>query len=361
LIEGRLAYVDYLQDNASDEFRPDLHGNLLWRLDPDRWTWSLDGALRQVRISELGPDAPENRETQGSISTGPEFRAPFSAASSFVGDVKVGYLYNSDTNDDNVSLDAHLAINTETGDTAVWSGNLHARTVSYIEDAESPGVEEFSDFSIAEAFVGYSRQDARILTSAEVGGSFADIQDAGSVSDIFLRLDIARLLSENSKAGLRAFYGYDDEGRTSLIRSLVPEVGGPTEARAPELFYDKRGELYYTRTTLRSSFSGRLYARDRDFVDVLRDERTYGVGFSLTRRVTRPTRAELFGYYEFGEFEGTVGDRQDYRLGMRLVHRFSRFLSGMLEVRHQQRTSDDEAAEYEENAVFLSLSRRLPL
>ena len=121
LVDGGIGYRWYLQGNGSDEIRPNVHANVHWNLDPDRWTWTLDGALTQVRIDQLGPDAPANLETQGVIWTGPDFRAQLSSVTAVIIEGRAGYQYNSETKDDNYRLGGTVRLKTKRSETSSLS------------------------------------------------------------------------------------------------------------------------------------------------------------------------------------------------------------------------------------------------
>lgn len=360
LVEGRVAYRDYLKNHASDEWRPDVHGNLLWHLDPGRWSWALDGAWQQVRISQLGPASPANTENQATVWTGPDFRARLSSVTTVKAEARAGYQYNSETNDDNANFRAALSLSRELSDTVAVSGNFNARAVRYSKTDNDLGFPVFADFNIAEAFIGYSRQDSQITTLIDVGGSFADIKGAENQSDFLLRVDASRDLSAHSKAGLRVFYGFESEASTALIRSPLPDLEAPIAASEAGLFYEKRGEIYYDRSGKRSGLSGWLYARNRDFVGEGRDETTFGAEIVLSSRLTRRSEARLVGNVGHNKFDNLSGqDYQEYQVRAEVNHRVNRKASGTAELRYRRRVGGDLSLEYSEMAIFMSLTYQL--
>jgi hypothetical protein len=358
-VDGRIAYRNYLEGNAADELRPNVHANLLWRLDADHWIWALDGRWQQVRITQTGPASPANTQNQATLWTGPDFRASLSSVTTVIAEGRAGYQYNADTDDDNSSFGGALRISRKLRETVAVSGNLQARAVRYTDTSDDPNLLSLADFNIAEAYLGYSRQDARVESQLEVGGSFADLKGADNRSDLFLRIDTSRALGSRSKIGLTAFYGFDNEGNTVLVRSPVPDVDVPIEAAVPGLYYDKRGSAYYTGSTRRSTLSATIYARNRDFVDDLRDETTFGTAFSWSHRVTRRSDATVFGSFEHRDLDNVSLDYQDYLLGAEIRRRVNRKVSAAAELRHRRRNSSDASQEYNETALFLSLTYQI--
>lgn len=370
LVEGRVGYREYLKDNASDEFRPRVRGNLLWHLDPDRWEWYFDGVLRQVRSEQLGPDSPSNRETQGVLSTGPNFRLPLSAATSFQGEGRAGYVYNGDSDDDNYRIGGALRVQTKRGRTASISANLEGRVVRYTENTNSESDlvqdEDLSDFEIVDAFFGYSRQDASLTSNLEIGGSFAHVEGADRRVTFRLRAELSEQLTQVSKGGMRVSFGYEDEGNEALDGQSTSDTsdgsdGGRRTDRAGNAFNEKRAELYYELSGKRNTFGATTYTRDRDFIDNQRDETNYGLDLQLSRRLTRRTTGRLYGNYEYSDFEKVNIDYKDYEVGMELRRRISRKISASAQIQHQRRSSNDSPAEYDETAVFLSIAYVLPL
>ena len=155
---------------------------------------------------------------------------------------------------------------------------------------------------------------------------------------------------------MKAFYGFDNEANNAVIRQPVPDLQGNVEAAVPGIFYEKRGDLYYQHSGKRSTVSGTVYARNRDFVDDLRDETTLGGEIVLARRLTRRTEGKVIGIFEHKEFENLSLDYDDYTAAAQLTNRINRKVSGLAEFRHRRRNSNDSSLEYNENSFFISLT-----
>jgi hypothetical protein len=370
LIEGRVAQPKSLQGNASYGLRPNVHGNLLWHLDPDRWTWTLDGVWELKRKNQVDTDAPENLETQAVVWTGPEFRVPLSSVTSLQTELRAGYEYKSDTTDDNYNFDGALRIETKTSETAALSANLEGRAVRY-RDTNSDTDQSVADFNIAETFFGYTRRDGRIDTLIDAGGSFAQVKGAGNRSRPFLRVDTSRDLSSLSRGGLRLFYGFDNEANAVLVDSLVPEIEretnaavagqGQIDAAVAGLFYEKRADFYYERSGKRSNLAGTLYARHRDYENDLNDERVFGGEVQWTRSLTRLTEGRVLGTVGLTKFNNLSIDDRDYGLRVRILRKLSRQLTGEVQLGHWRRKSNESSRNFDETSAFFSLTYDLPI
>jgi hypothetical protein len=262
-------------------------------------------------------------------------------------------LANSKTDDDNVNFGLALRLRYELGDTSSIAGNVEGRAIRYIEDEDDDS--GLNESNIIDSFLSYTRQDGKVQSQADIGVSYADIEDTANETDLFLRVNAARELGSLSRGGVRFFFGYDSESGSAVAQSSAPDIQRPNDSRALNIFYDQRGEIFYERSGKRSNFTGELYARRRDFVDTSEDETKVGTGLTWSIQVTRRSRAELFGTAELREFEGDSTTDEEYILGARVDQEFSRWISGSAEILHRRRTTDDSDREFDETAVFVSV------
>ena len=72
-VRAQAAYRKYKNNIFSDDTVLGLNANLLWRISPDRFSWTLEDYLTQTAIQSLGPDTPSNRQQTNVFTTGPDF------------------------------------------------------------------------------------------------------------------------------------------------------------------------------------------------------------------------------------------------------------------------------------------------
>lgn len=357
VLDGRLGYRTFLDGNAPDELRPDVHGNLLFHLQPERFSWALDGAWQQVRTDRFGPDSPENLESQFTIWTGPDFRLPLSAITSIIAKGRGGYSNNGGIADgeaqSNYSYGGAVSIVRDRGESETISANLAARAVRYTDDDVAS---TSSDFTIVDTSAGYASPTARGNTAIEAGVSFVDLQNGDDRTGFFLHADADRRLTPLSRGGLRLNLGYSDETGTAVVAPLVQDFVEPTQSPSTGVFYQQRAEAYYEKLGRRSRLLGTLYIEDQDYVETsANDELRYGATLTLSRRMTRLVEGTIYGTFEYNDFSNQDFDYRDYAAGIALSRRLSQHLSANLGLRHQRRSSDDALSEYDESAVVLAV------
>jgi hypothetical protein len=358
LVDGRLGYRTSLQGVAPDEIRPSIHGNLRLHLQPERFSWSLDGAWEQVRTDTLGPDSPENLENQLVISTGPDIRLPMTARTSFTAAARLGYssgasdsVANADSS--SMSYEADFGLVRTLGNAETVSANLTGRAVRYNE-AEFDDAS--SDFNLVDTWLAYANRTRRGETSIGVGASYADPQDRDGSVGWFLRANADWRLTSITRGGLRMNFGYDDQSNAVLTRPLLRKSGDITESESTGVYYQSRAEGFLEAIGRRARLLGILYINRDDYVeDSTRDELDYGATIAWSRQLSRFTDLRIYGTAEYTELTNEQSDSQRYTAAIEMTRRLSRNLSANLRVRHQRGTGNTATSEYDESALILGL------
>lgn len=355
-IKGRIGYRTYLEKNAADELRPDLDGNLLLQLDPNRLSWGVDGIWKQVKLFELGPESSENLGTQAVISTGPNLNLPISAATDFAANARVGYSHYSDQLDDyRIGLELSV-INSRSQSTDI-SGNLAARTVSYRdEDSET----ESSGFDLFEAYLGYGASEAGRDAKVDVGGSFTDSGD--DQWGFLLRAEGRWAVDRHDSVGLMVNYSLEDESSRSLQQNNSVGKTLSKETQSLGVFYERRIEGYLERSLRHSSLAAEIYAEEDDFLEGTENDRVqYGATLAVSTMLSRFIEWGGYADVEKTELTQPAADYRTYSFGATLGRKLGRDMTATAEMRHQRKSSRDEALEYDELAIFVSLEYTLPL
>ena len=368
LVEGSLGYRNDLAGNSSDEIRPNMRGNLLWHLDPDRLTWELDGVITQARTRQTEPDSPNNREVQAVILTGPELTTPLSSVTRFNAAAKAGYAYSENSDNNSFRFRAAARLETQRTPTATLSGNLEAEAVQYQESSGSAsegnfGTEErFRDSYTVNTFVGLENQQARLSTLGRIGVTFVNQENSSGRANLFLQGNATAQLDRINSAGLRLSVRYTDEGNRALERrTLTDDTATPREDNTANIFLERRAEGFYKRSGKRVDFTSTIRAVRRSFVKESRDDTRVGGGIKVTRRFTRQIAGSLTTRYDYTDFDDTSLHYHDYRFLVGITRKIGRWLSTEATIGHQFRSSNESAQEYDETAIFASLIYELPL
>ncbi len=348
VLDGRVGYKKYTEGNAADQLRPNVHGNLLFHLQPDRFSWALDGDWQQVRTNRLGPDSPGNLGTRAVFWTGPDVRLPLSAVTEISAQARAGYSDNSDSSNSH-RFGGQLAVATRRTESSMASANLAQRAVRYSDTST------LADFDVTETFLRYASRTNRGNLALEVGTSFVDVKDGADGSDLLLRFDGSRSITKLGNIGLRLRYGFDDEENTALTRPLLPSEATPTDARSLGVFYRKEVEAYYDWSGKRLSFGWAIYVRNRDFATGARDETDYGTTVAWSTRLSRLSEAQLLAGVDFSDFEAEAANYHVYNLGIDYGRRLSRNVSAKAGFRHQRKISNEKALEYDASWLFFSI------
>lgn len=357
LFEGRVGYVGYSMSHASDELRPDVHGNLIWRVEPERWTWTLDGSWQQLRINQTGPDSPDNTENQANIWTGPTFDVPLSHTTKLSLEARAGYQHNSEMENDSSRLGTALRLVTKKSEKTTLSGNLETQTVRHLGDI-SPLQPSVADFDITNVYAGYTRSDGRASTLLNIGGSFADVKGFQDRSGLFFQLDLSAEIGARSKGGLQIFSNLAYDGNAVGDGVSEPGTETPIQAVAPGLFYEKRARLYYETASKKSTLLASLFATSRDYYGGMIDESDVGGNLTLSRRLARLTEGSIFLDANWQEFDDVSLENQDYVFGVTVSRRLSRRTYADAKFWHRRRASNETSAEFDETALYFSLRRR---
>jgi len=362
VVDGRLGYREWLRDNADDEIRPNIHGNLLFWLRPERLSWSLDADWDQVRRDPVEPDSPSNLENRFVVWTGPDFRIPLSRSVFLAASARAGYADFADSESDDSAADAGgssysygtaVRIVRDRGERDQVSANVTARAVRYTDDDVAS-----ADFNIVNTFIGYAAQAGRGNLSIDAGMSYLDRRGADDGSGLFLNAQAEQQLAPRSSGGLRLNFGYGNGSGTALDAPLSADRPDRSGGNASDdAFYRKSAEAYYELLGRRSRLVGTVFVDDRDYEDDLTDnELEYGANLTWSRRLTRLVDGRISAEARFSDFDDEQDSVTDeYRADLTLSRRLGRNVSADLSLRYRQGIGGGDASDYDETAATLAL------
>jgi len=139
----------------------------------------------------------------------------------------------------------------------------------------------------------------------------------------------------------------------------------PNPSCIPVFIRYQNNETYVAKTLIgtvsytlrRNTFNLSLYNNEREYQSIAGNDKTRGMQASWSLKPAAHTTFTLSGGVSQNQISGPP-DREDdlWNLTLRATHQFQTKVSGSVEVRHQERTSDQISGEYAENSVAARLN-----
>jgi uncharacterized protein (PEP-CTERM system associated) len=136
--------------------------------------------------------------------------------------------------------------------------------------------------------------------------------------------------------GITSFFSQNQVNQTYLAKNLI-------------------GSVSYT--LRRNTFNLSLYNNEREYQSTTGNDRTRGLQASWSLRPAAHTTFTLSGGVSRNEISGPPSREDDlWNLSLITTHQFQPKVSGSVEVRHQERKSNQAAGDYAENSVAARLN-----
>jgi hypothetical protein len=348
---GQLGYRHYINGKAEDEFVPNFLTSVLWHISPQHFDWSFEAVGRQIKQDSLGPDAPDNRENQFSVLTGPNFLARLDSRSSLEARARYGYgLFSESSGDDRQLFLGQVALRFRQSPSVTWSPTLGAARMDFTEETLN------SDFNIANAYLRYEVMSGTLSTlSLDVGASMLERENEPGLTGTLFRLEVGRQLLADSRVQLTLLQEFTDDVLTSLREGVDIAETTPRDSLASSPYKDQLARLSYEfeKTNLGGGIT--IYGRRKDF-DEPTDESQYGGTLSLNYRLSPVSVASVVARYYRSEYEEMDTRDNTYELSIGYSKALGRSFLARGQVSHQRRSSDLEVDEYQESAIGISLT-----
>lgn len=349
-------YRNYHRDSFDDESTFLVDGAGEWFFLPRLLSWVATEGFRQVQVSPIRPNTPDNLEDSNVFTTGPNLYLHLGPRDQIVIEGRYGDVYIANSDLDNRRSYGALRWVHQVSQRQRVSANYEYMEVEF---------KEVNTYN-------YSRHDAylsAVLTSnrtefqLEVGGTQVDLVSGESLQGFRGRIDMAQQLSSHSRAGIRYFQDFSDTGLELLatgITSAPGNVGGSgnvtTDVVTGDVFYSKQSELYYRRTVSTLPFGIRVFMRDVDFEIDTGDRREKGGTIDVNYSPIPMTTLSLFSFYRLTEYFDTGREDRDSESGVAVVWQMGRRLSSRLEFRNISRHSAAVDASFDDSRVTISIS-----
>lgn len=352
-------YRDYRQDEFKDGPLYFADTSLLWRISPQRLSWSLVDRYSQVTRDVTRPDTPDNRVNANVFSTGPDLSIRLGQVNTLVLGLRYGNaVYNEGDRDNN-----------RYGGSARWQYAATSEltySLNYETEAVKFGNATLNENTLRQGeFIRIDRHQARSSFVLDLGATQIERDRTGKTSGHLARLAWSQQLTSASSAGVVYTREYQD-AETALLSTAtnpVPAPGAPAPSSATNeatnnIFYTKRLETFYNRIDGSYGMGARVFIRNIDYIDDVassQDRQETGGRIDASYNPSGLLSTTAYGSYTDLRYQNNTRDDQESVAGIRFLYRLSRILGASLEGRRTWRNSNDALREYTDNRVLVAL------
>lgn len=356
-LSSTLEYRDYQKNTYDDDNLFDLSAMLTASLIPQRLHWHLEDYFQQIRITDLDPMTPDNRQDSNVFWTGPDVFFRFGPATELQLGARVGHNYYGRSDADNFRAGASTRLTRR-----IWSrldGFVHLESLHVWY--EHP--HRFTDYNRYDALAGIDYRMRATDIRLEFGHSWLDRDDGAQLDDMLAAVRITRRLPRDSAAGLTYSQHYTDAGATLLAAGPEPMRAERVGLVVPRgVVYERLAEAYYIRAL--GMIDVRLAAFWGDEEVVIpsddpgvfdEDRELIGARLDLGYRFDIQWSVAAYLSYQESDYDEIDRRDKDWLAGIRTDYRFSRHFTAALELVRDERRSNFATEEFRENLVFVSV------
>lgn len=342
------------EDLFEDESALTGHGQLIWRMLPERLDFTIRNTRTETTQQSLLPQTPANRQTVSATDLGPTLRLRPRPNS----EVQLEYLYTdvraNETATDSTRHTANLRYIVDLSSVRELTFAAGYTDVDYDDDLAADIDTTRGTVSLAStggqvAYTltgGYSRT-RRDLGRDDVNGPILEVDATWSATALTtVQFQGRRLITDRSD---------------SLLITAPLEFGEELrqDTDLNEVFTDTHATVTVTRPLGNNRLAVSLLAAREDYEDVLRDNERAGVQLTLSRDLS--PRTSLSATLEAGrrEFLDEDEEQDEYRGTLMLNHTLTRRLDLGFGARYEEWDSSDPGREFDEWVGMVSISYRL--
>jgi hypothetical protein len=345
---------DYQDDIFGDETLFNMKSSLLWELSPRRFTWTVDDTYEQTRISAAVADTPDNRANVNVFSTGPDVYIRFSPVQTLALGARAGNVYTGRANADSDRFSGSARWLYQATSSNIYSLNYEVLDVNYDDDTLN------SNYSSHAIFLRADYRPSRSQYTIDLGATKINTDRGQDLDGTLARFSWLRQLTSDSNFGMSASGEFRDAGADILTASsaTTPSAALTSGEITSDVYYVKRGSLFYNRRGARFGMELSLYTQDLDYETTLQDRKETGGLLNLVFFLSGTTSVTLSTDQIRSEYRDFVRRDTDRDSGIRLDYRMTRSVTLALEGRREDRSSTIPAAEYVDNRVYFSILYR---
>jgi hypothetical protein len=351
-VDARVAVDEFANNTFSTEVRGTLVADLDFRMIGDSLLWQIQQTFGQLRIDNLAPDTPANRENISIFRTGPILTQRLGRRSTLSAQVYYERYSFEESAEDGDTIGGTITLERRVGPRTLASINALGRRVEFDER------QLFSSFDAQEVYVAFDRQGAQTRLRIESG--YSAIRDAGQTDDgVLFRLQVNRrfaprgTLSFNARSEFAttadAFRYEQTSIRAGLVTRARVATAEPFKRDSVELSYDLAGRRLQAEFLLQ--FERERFERSQ-FEDRDRSVARLTIGGPLGPVWS----AEVGVDYSDEQLRDTAQDFKDLLVEASLSRRFGSNVAVRLGVAHLDRSAADRTLEFKERVVQLAVT-----
>lgn len=358
---GEAQYLHYTSGTFDDEVRGTFAGKLNWTVLPQRMDFVFQDYLSRQPVDQRAPLTPNNAQRANVFVTGPSFHARFNGTTRGQLDLRYTNTYAERTSAFNGDrFDAAARVLRELSATRTVSANVEATQAKFDGGGAS------SDYNVSDGYVGYTDNRRAIDADIDLGYSRLNPSNSGPSA---------------SSPLVRATFDWRISPRSLLSTSVRHHLTDATQSLiAPSLELDRRSfsELTFLNVSVRPSpyrerllrmryqFTGErltvrlvpYYRRIRYLDDLFENQDRRGGLVDIEVRLRPRLALTVLALRENRNYIDLLREDKDFAVSVGLVNRFTRHWTGSIDVQRRERDSSAVGRSYDANAVAVSFSYR---
>jgi len=354
-VHAQAAYRKYKNNIFSDDTVLGADANLLWRISPDRFSWTLEDYLTQTAIQSLRPDTPSNRQQTNVFTTGPDFKLRLSPVQ--VLQFGVRYTRNTyETSDvDSTRNSGTVKWIYQSSPSTTLSLNYDAQKVNYDNEILNP------NFDRQDAFLGIENRLSSNIFVLNAGATSIQREKVPDVDGSLARFSWTRLVSPVSTFALSISSELSDVGRQALAAGQTApsnQQNVPGASVTGDVFRTKNASVTFTHRRVFGSDVIGLFKSKSEYKLSHAEEERKGGSFDISYELSGALAASVFARYVKTESAVVTPAAvfTDKNYGLRFSDRLTRNLSLGLVLSQNRRDHVDILQSYTERHAMLTLS-----
>jgi hypothetical protein len=343
-------FRDYREEIFGDETVYNLKSSLVWTLSPQRFTWTVEDTYDETQITPTVADTPANRTNVNVFSTGPDFYIRLNPVHTLALGARLGNVYTGRANTDNDRVSGSARWLYQSTAITTYSLNFDTLKVNY----ENSALNNYLNHNV---FLGVDYRPSRSQYLVDLGVTRFDPDRGETLDEMLVRLSWIRHLTPESRLGVSASGEFLDTGADLLEASTssVPLATQTAGVVTSDVYYTRRGSIFYIRQGSQLVIDVSLFSQELDFEILPEDRKENGGQLKLDILYSGTTTVTLIGKQTRSDYLNFVRRDTDSDVAIRLGYRLTRSVNLGLEGRRLSRSSTVSAGEFDENRVLLSL------
>ena len=347
-----LSYNNYIQDSFGIQRYFNLDATAGWEMLKDRIKWQVKDIFSQQLINSLNPDAPDNIQDTNVFTFGPviDYRISGRHSMTFKPEYR-RFTYGSQNNDNQQdSLDISWNYKLFRTMSVGMRGGVNKTDYDDVSQTDNTFRNIHLTLSAKRADYNY---DAKVGTTNVDSGVGKGVR--GITGNVNWSFDITGFSS------LRAHVSSDitDANNNLLNAAINPDDGGLLgEDISAEVLRKNNFRLTYQRNSAALIADIWIELNKQDYLFALLDREVKAAGFNFVRPVTAVLSIGINASYNSIESTDIFRTDEVVSVGSNINYRWSRSISGVVDLKYTDKTSSLNTLNYSETSIFASVVYR---